>query len=134
MPRLSEEEKKARPDEFFFNSKTGRYNKTSKAKRSRPGKIPIRIVPPTFEYEDETDEDRPKPPKPKNLTKGKIPPDVKAKQNEKTCVVCLDNKAVMVLTGCGHVCYCHSCTLAPGLTKKCPECRTVSDTMIRIFM
>lgn len=54
------------------------------------------------------------------------------RQQERTCVVCLDAPAVEASVPCGHLALCETC--APQLAPRhCPVCRRRSERTIRIY-
>ncbi len=61
--------------------------------------------------------------------------DVVATGAEPTCMVCLTNKAVAVLAGCGHVATCVDCTKELSYrTEACPMCRAPITSAIIPFI
>lgn len=50
-----------------------------------------------------------------------------------TCVVCQNNVRNVVFSPCNHLATCITCSKNPLLNKKCPLCREVFETAIRIF-
>jgi hypothetical protein len=55
--------------------------------------------------------------------------DTKAENNESACVCCSENAKIMVFQ-CGHLQTCGACT---EKLDKCPICRSVITTKIRVF-
>jgi len=56
--------------------------------------------------------------------------DTPAKTEEEQCVVCLDNKKVVLIYPCGHMCVCIRCSTK---VKDCPVCRKKVDDVIKVF-
>jgi len=56
----------------------------------------------------------------------------KKNEDDGLCVVCLDVKATLCITVCGHMALCASCS--PGVTQ-CPMCRKTfkADQLIKVF-
>jgi len=54
-----------------------------------------------------------------------IPPD-----DDKSCVICLENERCVALIPCGHLCLCKNCC---GSQTKCPVCRTPIREFLRTF-
>lgn len=52
---------------------------------------------------------------------------------KKMCPVCFDNEVSMALVPCGHT-YCKGCAdMDRSRTAKCPQCRSVINTRVKIF-
>lgn len=62
----------------------------------------------------------------------------KPKENEdeevRTCVICLDTKAVHCLIPCGHICYCNTCITIKDLKPECPICRLKVQSTQKLFI
>ena len=57
-----------------------------------------------------------------------------AKENDDACVVCFENKRIVVF-GCGHLKYCIACTQKMMKTPcfSCPECRAPVKQALRVY-
>lgn len=53
-----------------------------------------------------------------------------------SCVVCMTGIKNMVCVPCGHVCVCHTCYNDNPVAAftKCPVCRTVIETMVKLYV
>lgn len=56
--------------------------------------------------------------------------DEKALDSETACVVCEDNKPIMLFMPCMHNICCKQCS---DLLKECPTCRGAVDMRVRVF-
>jgi hypothetical protein len=56
--------------------------------------------------------------------------------NNNKCVVCLDNKKIICLEECGHVCWCATCILHVLNTYPllCPLCRQLSKNFVMVYL
>lgn len=55
-------------------------------------------------------------------------------QDDKTCVVCMDNDKNHVIVPCGHACLCGECAdLFKNSEQKCPLCKADIMTITKIF-
>ena len=60
------------------------------------------------------------------------PQPAKAKKTDGDCVVCLDTiQAKIAFIPCGHVCCCSNCSKK---MRKCPLCRAVVQSSIKVFL
>jgi hypothetical protein len=57
--------------------------------------------------------------------------DQRARDNELACIVCEDNKVVMLYMPCMHASFCKQCS---GILSECPICNKVIDHKVRIFL
>jgi len=79
---------------------------------------------------------QPKPPGPSNLPHrltlegSEKTDDTPAKTEEEQCVVCLDNKKVVLIYPCGHLCVCVRCSTK---LKDCPVCRHKVNDVVKVF-
>lgn len=62
----------------------------------------------------------------------KVQMNVKDLETKITCVVCQSNTRNVIFRPCNHLATCISCSKNP-LLKKCPLCRKVFETKIRVF-
>lgn len=60
--------------------------------------------------------------------------DIEASENDKECIICMTNKKQVVFNPCGHYNTCFECTdkIVKG-DKKCPVCRKIIVTSIKVF-
>lgn len=62
--------------------------------------------------------------------------DTKTDKQDEQCIFCCDNKKVIVLIPCGHICYCNSClkqTQQIACNNDCPLCKTKVESAILTF-
>ena len=52
--------------------------------------------------------------------------------NPNPCVLCLNNSATVLVTPCGHLCFCASCRSQASELETCPLCRTVIEGIIDV--
>ena len=57
---------------------------------------------------------------------------VKKMESGCTCVLCLNNSATVLVTPCGHLCFCASCRSQASELETCPLCRTVIEGIIDV--
>lgn len=51
---------------------------------------------------------------------------------DKLCVVCLTEPRTAVLVPCNHLCLCDNCATMMLTHKKCPICRTIISTVVKL--
>jgi len=50
--------------------------------------------------------------------------------DQRSCIICLENERCVALIPCGHLCLCRECS---GTQKKCPICRTPIQDLLRTY-
>jgi len=50
--------------------------------------------------------------------------------DDRSCIICLENERCVALIPCGHLCLCRECS---GTQKKCPVCRTPIQDLLRTY-
>jgi len=57
-------------------------------------------------------------------------PAVDSLNDDKACIICLENERCVALVPCGHLCLCRECC---GTQTKCPVCRTPITNFLRTY-
>jgi C3HC4-type zinc finger (RING finger) protein len=80
----------------------------------------------------------------KRLSEADLKSDSVATSSDTECVICLNNKAIVLISPCKHLCLCVECSRQLTMDDagnahrkqsiKCPKCRTGIDAFDRIFI
>lgn len=62
----------------------------------------------------------------------KMQEEIREKQEQSTCVVCMDREINVVLIPCGHLIMCNHCAESLA-SKKCPTCRQTISQVVKVY-
>ncbi len=58
-------------------------------------------------------------------------PTIPSDQDDRKCVVCMDNNLEVAVLPCGHLCMCQECASS---IHQCPMCRVSIEKTFRVYL